>query len=157
MGEPKSLTWTFARQVMMPQASPMGSGYRHHHQAALRSPGRSGHRLQPKKGRTSAARLSHLPDCWTATGAGGRSLRRQRAHRQAYPAGTAEVHDTLPADRRPKLVRGDNAFGNNAMMTALVNRQQPYLFELRTLSTTKTQRKLKENHVSINYRRMHQL
>lgn len=37
--------------------------------------------------------------------------------------GLLKILDALPVDRRPELVRGDNAFGNNAMMMALENRQ----------------------------------
>lgn len=48
----------------------------------------------------------------------------------SMPTGLLKILDALPVDRRPKLVRGDNVFGNNAMMMALENRQQPYLFEL---------------------------
>ena len=45
--------------------------------------------------------------------------------------GLLKVLDGLPAQRKPRLVRGDNAFGNEAMMTALEQRQQPYLFKLK--------------------------
>ena len=37
----------------------------------------------------------------------------------------------LPASQRPKLVRGDNAFGNEGIMSALEQLEQPYLFKLR--------------------------
>jgi hypothetical protein len=43
----------------------------------------------------------------------------------------------LPAASRPKLVRGDNAFGNEAMMAALEVRQQPYLFKLKLSKNVK--------------------
>ena len=35
------------------------------------------------------------------------------------------------------MVRGDNAFGNEAMMTALEQRQQPYLFKLKLSKNVK--------------------
>ena len=37
----------------------------------------------------------------------------------------------LPADQRPRLVRGDNAFGNEPVMAKLEAIEQPYLFKLR--------------------------
>jgi hypothetical protein len=37
----------------------------------------------------------------------------------------------LPPGRKPKLVRGDNAFGNDPLMMALEERNQPYLFKLK--------------------------
>jgi hypothetical protein len=51
--------------------------------------------------------------------------------------GLLKVLDALPADRKPRLVRGDNAFGNDAMMTALEERQQPYLFKLKLSKNAK--------------------
>lgn len=50
--------------------------------------------------------------------------------RHAQP-GLLKILDALPPTRRPKLVRGDNAFGNDPLMRALEERQQPYLFKLR--------------------------
>jgi hypothetical protein len=51
--------------------------------------------------------------------------------------GLLKVLDALPAERKPRLVRGDNAFGNDAMMTALEQRQQPYLFKLKLSKNVK--------------------
>ena len=51
--------------------------------------------------------------------------------------GLLKILDTLPAEKRPKLVRGDNAFGNNGMMTALEERNQPYLFKLKLSKNVK--------------------
>ncbi|MBK7235727.1 MAG: hypothetical protein IPI02_08935 [Sterolibacteriaceae bacterium] len=47
------------------------------------------------------------------------------------------VLDELPAENKPKLVRGDNAFGCDAMMTALEQRGQPYLFKLKLSKNVK--------------------
>ena len=41
------------------------------------------------------------------------------------------AHTALPAQSKPRRVRGDNAFGNDGMMTALDQRNQPYLFKLK--------------------------
>ncbi len=43
----------------------------------------------------------------------------------------------LRRSRKPKLVRGDNAFGNDAMMTALEERGQAYLFKLKLSKNVK--------------------
>jgi hypothetical protein len=51
--------------------------------------------------------------------------------------GLLKLLDELPANRRPKLVRGDNAFGTEAMMAALEVRQQPYLFKLKLSKNVK--------------------
>lgn len=51
--------------------------------------------------------------------------------------GLLKVLDGLPAERKPRLVRGDNAFGNDAMMTALEARSQPYLFKLKLSKNVK--------------------
>ena len=51
--------------------------------------------------------------------------------------GLLKILDTLPPEKRPKLVRGDNAFGNNGMMTALEERNQPYLFKLKLSKNVK--------------------
>lgn len=37
----------------------------------------------------------------------------------------------LPPQQRPSMVRGDNAFGNEPVMSALEAMEQPYLFKLR--------------------------
>jgi Transposase DDE domain group 1 len=51
--------------------------------------------------------------------------------------GLLKTLDGLPAGRKPKLVRGDNAFGNDPLMTALEERQQPYLFKLKLSKNVK--------------------
>lgn len=51
--------------------------------------------------------------------------------------GLLKVLDGLPAQRKPRLVRGDNAFGNEAMMAALEQRQQSYLFKLKLSKNVK--------------------
>jgi len=51
--------------------------------------------------------------------------------------GLLKVLDALPPGRKPRLVRGDNAFGNDAMMTALEERTQPYLFKLKLSKNVK--------------------
>ena len=56
--------------------------------------------------------------------------------RHAQP-GLLKALDDLPPDRKPKLVRGDNAFGNDPLMTALEVRRQPYLFKLKLSKNVK--------------------
>ena len=51
--------------------------------------------------------------------------------------GLLEILDDLPASRKPKLVRGDSAFGNDPLMTALEERQQAYLFKLKLTKNVK--------------------
>jgi hypothetical protein len=51
--------------------------------------------------------------------------------------GLLKVLDDLAPGRKPKLVRGDNAFGNDSMMTALEARAQPYLFKLKLSKNVK--------------------
>src|SRR5487761_2090726 len=51
--------------------------------------------------------------------------------------GLLKVLDDLPTQRKPKLVRGDNAFGNDSMMMALEEREQPYLFKLKLSKNVK--------------------
>ena len=51
--------------------------------------------------------------------------------------GLLKLLDALPASTRPKLVRGDNAFGTEAMMGALEARRQPYLFKLKLSKNVK--------------------
>lgn len=51
--------------------------------------------------------------------------------------GLLQLLDELPPERKPRLVRGDNAFGNDGMMRALEARQQPYLFKLKLTKNTK--------------------
>jgi hypothetical protein len=56
--------------------------------------------------------------------------------RHAQP-GLLKILDALPLEKKPKLVRGDNAFGNDGMMTALEERDQPYLFKLKLSKNVK--------------------
>ena len=51
--------------------------------------------------------------------------------------GLLKILDALPRSMKPKLVRGDNAFGNDAMMAALEERQQAYLFKLKLSKNVK--------------------
>ena len=51
--------------------------------------------------------------------------------------GLLKILDDLPAGKKPHLVRGDNAFGNDSMMTALEERGQPYLFKLKLSKNVK--------------------
>lgn len=51
--------------------------------------------------------------------------------------GLLKILDDLSPEKKPKLVRGDNAFGNDAMMTALEERKQPYLFKLKLSKNVK--------------------
>ncbi len=51
--------------------------------------------------------------------------------------GLLKILDALPRERKPRLVRGDNAFGNDGMMTALEERGQPYLFKLKLSKNVK--------------------
>ena len=51
--------------------------------------------------------------------------------------GLLKLLDELPLGRKPALVRGDNAFGNDAMMAALEERGQPYLFKLKLSKNVK--------------------
>jgi hypothetical protein len=44
---------------------------------------------------------------------------------------------SLPPEKRPRLVRGDNAFGNEPVMRELESIGQPYLFKLRQTSGVK--------------------
>lgn len=43
----------------------------------------------------------------------------------------------LSPDKRPRLIRGDNAFGNEPVMRKLEAVNQPYLFKLRQTSGIK--------------------
>ncbi|WP_299158306.1 transposase [Accumulibacter sp.] len=45
--------------------------------------------------------------------------------------------DRLAPEERPALVRGDNAFGNEGVMTAMEEIDQPYLFKLRQTAGVK--------------------
>jgi hypothetical protein len=51
--------------------------------------------------------------------------------------GLLKILDALPAEHKPKLVRGDNAFGNDALLTELEARAQPYLSKLKLTKNVK--------------------
>jgi hypothetical protein len=51
--------------------------------------------------------------------------------------GLLKLLDGLPENRKPALVRGDNAFGNEGMMSALEERRQAYLFKLKLTKNVK--------------------
>lgn len=51
--------------------------------------------------------------------------------------GLLKLLDGLPASRKPALVRGDCAFGNDPMMSELEDRRQPYLFKLKLSKNVK--------------------
>jgi hypothetical protein len=59
----------------------------------------------------------------------------QTAH-HAQP-GLLRVLDALPEERKPRLVRGDTAFGNDALMRELETRHQGYLFKLKLTKNVK--------------------
>ncbi|HQV47147.1 MAG TPA: transposase, partial [Nitrospira sp.] len=48
-----------------------------------------------------------------------------------------QILSELPAEQRPRLVRGDNAFGNEPVMVKLEAIEQPYLFKLRQTTGVK--------------------
>ena len=60
----------------------------------------------------------------------------EHSAKHAQP-GLLKILDALPASRRPRLVRADNAFGNEPTMGALEARQQPYLFKLKLSKNVK--------------------
>ena len=51
--------------------------------------------------------------------------------------GLLQTLDDLLLEKKPKLVRGDSAFGNDPLMTALEARHQPYLFKLKLSKNVK--------------------
>jgi len=51
--------------------------------------------------------------------------------------GLLQTLDDLPRDKKPQLVRGDSAFGNDPLMSALEARNQPYLFKLKLSKNVK--------------------
>ncbi len=68
----------------------------------------------------------------------GVEVRAGNEHSAAHSQpGLLQLLDELPQERKPRLVRGDNAFGNDAMMRALEARHQPYLFKLKLTKNTK--------------------
>jgi hypothetical protein len=68
----------------------------------------------------------------------GVEVRAGNEHSAAHSQpGLLQLIDGLSPERKPRLVRGDNAFGNDTMMTALEARHQPYLFKLKLTKNTK--------------------
>ncbi len=51
--------------------------------------------------------------------------------------GLLQTLDDLPPSKKPQLVRGDSAFGNDPLMTDLEARRQPYLFKLKLTKNVK--------------------
>ena len=51
--------------------------------------------------------------------------------------GLVELLDRMPADKRPRCVRGDCGFGQDATLRALEDRQIPYLFKLKLTTNVK--------------------
>ena len=51
--------------------------------------------------------------------------------------GLLKILDELPLNRKPKIVRGDCGFGTDAMMVALAEREQKYLFKLKLTKNVK--------------------
>ena len=51
--------------------------------------------------------------------------------------GLLQTLDDLPLGKTPQLVRGDSAFGNDPLMTALEARSQPCLFKLKLSKNVK--------------------
>lgn len=51
--------------------------------------------------------------------------------------GLLELLDDLPAEQRPRIVRGDCGFGSDTIMHELQSRNQPYLFKLRLSKNVK--------------------
>ena len=45
--------------------------------------------------------------------------------------GLLKILDALPPAKKPRLVRGDNGYGTDGLMSALEEREQPYLFKLK--------------------------
>jgi hypothetical protein len=60
----------------------------------------------------------------------------EHAARHTQP-GLLKILDDLPEERKPALVRGDSSFGNDALISALEERCQPYLFKLRLSKNVK--------------------
>ena len=59
-------------------------------------------------------------------------------HSSSYGrCGLKALLESLPADQRPKLVRGDSAYGSQGEMLQLEELQQPYLFKLRQTAGVK--------------------
>ena len=51
--------------------------------------------------------------------------------------GLLKILDALPPAKKPRLVRGDNGYGTDGLMSALEEREQPYLFKLKLSKNVK--------------------
>lgn len=60
-----------------------------------------------------------------------------QSHANHTLPGLMGILDTLPAEKRPKLVRGDAGLAGEPMLKALEARGQPYLFKLRLTKNVK--------------------
>jgi hypothetical protein len=60
----------------------------------------------------------------------------QHSAKHAQP-GLLRVLDALPPERKPRLVRGDSAFGNDSLMLELETRGQDFLFKLKLTKNVK--------------------
>jgi len=60
----------------------------------------------------------------------------QHTAHHAQP-GLLQTLDALPSERKPKLLRGDNAFGNDSLIRELESRQQGFLFKLKLTKNVK--------------------
>ena len=105
---------------------------------ALRPPGGCGDRLSPP---SKPGRRSHTPHtCWIGSVRlvldvevqGGRST----VAKHGLPR-LPVLLDRLAPEERPALVRGDNAFGNEGVMAAMDEIDQPCLFKLRQTAGVK--------------------
>ena len=68
----------------------------------------------------------------------GMEVRAGNAHSAKYTQpGLLEALDALSPEEKPRLVRGDSAFGNDSLMSALEERGQPFLFKLRLSKNVK--------------------
>ena len=59
------------------------------------------------------------------------------SHANTTLPGLLELIDRLPADKRPRLVRGDMGFGNEPVLAGLEARAMPYLLKLRLTQNVK--------------------
>ncbi len=66
---------------------------------------------------------------------------KQSAGKHSMP-GLWRLIDSLPPDRRPRIIRGDVSYGNEQIMLEAEKRNQSYLFKLR--QTTKVKRQIHE-------------
>jgi hypothetical protein len=115
----------------------VGARHRQHDQAALRPPGGCGCRLQSAQAGAALALLPHLPGGEPASGVGGRCAAGRRAHAQAWPGRIVVVLDRLERSQWPALLRGDVAWGVEAVMARAEQEELSYLFRLRLTANVK--------------------